>query len=135
MPNMKLKTGSTPIKKTNSGVSEGSEGVTGMKIEFIVIEEESIIDSYSSNSNSNSDSDSDSDIVEVTNDGESDTTTEENKEDESIKVEAIEEVKKIPWTYWRSTEPSVGNIDIDPESIRRDLLAQTYTNEGEVGVR
>ena len=100
-----------------------------MRIEFIVIEEESIIDSYSSNS------DSDSDRVEVTNDGESDTTTEENKEDESIKVEAIEEVKKIPWTYWRSTEPSVGNIDIDPESIKRDLLAQTYTNEGEVGVR
>ena len=126
MPNLKQKTGSTPIKKTNSGVSEGSEGVTGMKIEFIVIEEESIIDSYSGDSNSDSDS------VEVTNDGESDTTTGENKEDESIKVEAIEEVKKIPWTYWRSTEPSVGNSDIDPESIRRDLLAQSYTNEGEV---
>ena len=129
MPNLKQKTGSTPIKKKNHGATEGSEGGIGMKIEFIVIEEESIIDSYSSNS------DSDSDRVEVTNDGESDTTTEENKEDESIKVEAIEEVKKIPWTYWRSTEPSVGNIDIDPESIRRDLLAQTYTNEGEVGVR
>ena len=71
MPNMKLKTGSTPIKKTNSGVSEGSEGVTGMKIEFIMIEEESIIDSYGS------DSDSDSDRVEVTNEVEPDTTTEE----------------------------------------------------------
>ena len=129
MPNMKLKTASTPIKKTNSGATEGSEGVTGMKIEFIMIEEESIIDSYSSDSNS----DSDSDRVEATNDGESDSTIEENKEDEPIKVEIIEEeVKNIPWTYWRSTEPSVGNIDIDPESIRRDLLAQSYTNEGEI---